>query len=355
MILMNGFVDYGLPKGRLDYWFGRMKYLNDHKSSVVKEVEGITNSAGKRHKEKQCYAPYSKPRVIAFPQPRKLIRKELQRSQLLGETADNKQIFLVDCNARSNVLKEIGRLREIAFRAVGEGTQKSRDMDKYDFCYRHIVLWDDNDQEIVGAYRIGEAGKLVKGNNLEGLYTNRLFDYQPDFIELIPQAIELGRSFVQPKYWGKRGLDYLWMGIGAYLSANPPIKYLFGAVSISNDYPEAAKNEIIGCYQHYFQPADYHTLAVSKIPYSYDSTVGAQYQGVDYKDGLKQLKKNLAAYQQQVPTLYKQYADFCKSEGIRFIDFNIDPQFSYCVDSLILVDMTFAKKKKRQRYIDVHK
>lgn len=336
---MNGLVEYSLPKGRLDYWFGRMKYLNNHKRLTDSEIQ----------------QDYSAQKIIAFPQPRKLIRKELQRSQLLGETADNKKIFLVDCHARSVVLKEIGRLREISFRAVGEGTQKSRDTDKYDFSYRHIVLWDDNDQEIVGAYRIGEAGRLVKESGLDGLYTSRLFDYQPAFIDLFPESIELGRSFVQPKYWGKRGLDYLWMGIGAYLSANPQIKYLFGAVSISNDYPQAAKDEIIACYQHYFQPDGYRAWASSKMPYQASSSAAMDYQSLDYKAGLKHLKSQLDMHNLKVPTLYKQYADFCEPQGLRFIDFNIDPQFSYCVDSLILVDLTFAKQKKRQRYIDVHK
>jgi putative hemolysin len=121
-------------------------------------------------------------------------------------------------------MREIGRLREVAFRAVGEGTFKRRDIDEYDSHYFHLVLWDQHDLEIVGAYRFADAEQLTQADHPTGLYSSTLFNYSDSNQDLFAHGLELGRSFVQPKYWGKRSLDYLWFGIGAFLSRYP--KYL---------------------------------------------------------------------------------------------------------------------------------
>jgi len=131
-------------------------------------------------------------------------------------------------------LREIGRLREYTFRKVEEGTGKKRDTDSFDKYYEHIVLWDENDLEIVGSYR------------------NTLFKFKEEFESYLVDSIELGRSFVQPKYWGSRALDYLWQGIGAYLVQNPSIKYIFGPVSLSVALPKDALNLIVSYYSHYY-------------------------------------------------------------------------------------------------------
>ena len=136
-------------------------------------------------------------------------------------------------------MREIGRLREIAFRAVGEGTDKRRDTDKHDKAYFHLILWDNEAMEIVGAYRLGCAQTLTQNSDGNQLYSASLFEYQPDMVRYFEQGLELGRSFVQPKYWGKRALDYLWMGIGAFIEQNQQYRYLFGPVSLSDAYPEA--------------------------------------------------------------------------------------------------------------------
>ncbi|MGR9074203.1 MAG: lysophospholipid acyltransferase family protein, partial [Gammaproteobacteria bacterium] len=181
---------------------------------------------------------------IAHPVNGRALKKALYQSDLLGETQDGKKIFLYRCRDDCPVMREIARLRELTFRSVEEGTGQALDLDQYDEYYAHLVLWDDNDLEIVGSYRIGEGRKIMETRGVEGFYTHSLFDLKSGFQSYLPNSIELGRSFVQPRYWGQRSLDYLWYGIGAYLRERPDIRYLFGAVSISNAYPQPAKEVI---------------------------------------------------------------------------------------------------------------
>ena len=208
-------------------------------------------------------------KAIAHPQKKEDILEELKASELIGQTADGKKIYLYDYKDDSVVLKELGRLRELSFRKVGEGVNKKRDTDKYDIYYRHIILWDEDDLEIVGSYRIGE-GKFINNNlGVKGFYSNTLFRYTKDFMPYLNDSIELGRSFVQPKYWGTRALDYLWYGIGAYLKANPQIKTMFGPVSITANFPKVAKDMLIYHYASYYQGE--RSLAQARLPYQYST------------------------------------------------------------------------------------
>ena len=294
-------------------------------------------------------------KAIAQAEDRRYIKQELKESQLLGSTKDGKKIYLYEWSQNSSsLLNEIGRLREISFRQVGEGVNKKRDIDKYDRYYKHIVLWDDEDLEIVGAYRIGVTSEIVATFVTDALYTNTLFEHTKHFNKYLSNSIELGRSFVQPKYWGSRALDYLWQGIGAYLSNNPQIKYMYGPVSLSANYPKVAKDMILFFYDTYF-PAK-KEIVKARIPYSIDFK--DEYMKVfqselllnNYKEDFKTLKKALGFLALSVPTLYKQYADLCEEGGIEFCAYNIDKEFSNCVDSFILVDISKIKEKQKKRY-----
>ncbi len=291
--------------------------------------------------------------TVAHPVNSKAVKKALYQSRLLGETKDGKRIFLYQYHDDCPVMLEIARLRELTFRTVDEGTGKSQDLDKYDTYYSHLVLWDDNDLEIVGSYRIGEGHKIMTTLGVEGFYTNTLFDLNPVFQSYLPYSIELGRSFVQPRYWGQRSLDYLWYGIGAYLREQPDIKYLFGPVSISNAYPQAAKEFIISFYEQQFG-SDLE-LANAKSPFIISEKTrqfaASEFTG-DYKTSFKILNSELKKLGVKVPTLYKQYVELCTDKGCHFIDFNIDPDFNNCIDSLIMVELNKITTKKRQRYIE---
>lgn len=291
--------------------------------------------------------------TVIHPVDTKAVKKALFQSRLLGETRDGKKIFLYQFQDDCPVMQEIARLRELTFRTVEEGTGLAQDLDKFDIYYSHIVLWDDQDLEIVGAYRLGEGPKIMAEQGIEGFYSHTLFDLSGEFASFLPNSIELGRSFVQPRYWGQHSLDYLWYGIGAYIREQPEIKYLFGPVSLSNAYPQLAKELIIGFYQQQFgvSPAS----AKARLPFVISEQC-RQFAltefNADYSTSFKSLNSELKKLGVKVPTLYKQYVELCVDQGCHFIDFNVDPDFNHCIDSLVMVEIAKITPKKRQRYIE---
>jgi len=293
--------------------------------------------------------------AIARPEDRATLKRELAQAESLGTTADGKTIYLWQRNGQEEapILRELGRLREIAFRAVGEGTGKRRDTDSFDDDYLHLILWDDEDLEIVGAYRFMPTASQVERRGLEGLYSYSLFHYDDKMRDILEHGIELGRSFIQPRYWGRRGLDYLWSGIGAYLARYPHYRYLFGPVSISGGLQPAARDLLVAFYRLWF-PAT-HPLAASRRPYPASlPEVLAQFGGEDYVEDLTRLKSLLGNLGCGIPPLYKQYSELCEPGGVQFIDFGSDPSFNNCVDGLVLVDLCYLKANRYQRYIEAH-
>ncbi|WP_166839009.1 GNAT family N-acyltransferase [Rheinheimera pleomorphica] len=291
--------------------------------------------------------------AIAHPEDRIVLKKAVESCELLGQTGDGKQIYLYQHQQSSPVLREIGRLREFAFRAVGEGSGLRRDIDRFDNHYEQLILWDKDDLEIVGAYRFANSRKVLAEHGKSGLYTASLFQFEQCMDTYLDAGLELGRSFVQPRYWGKRSLDYLWYGIGAYLKRNPHIRYLFGGVSLSASYPQAARDLMVYFYSLYFSDAS--VSAVSKQPYPLPQTLLTELQqhfsGTDYLADFTQLKHLLANMGLSVPTLYKQYSELCEPGGVRFLAFGTDPDFANCVDGLVLVDIHQVKAAKKARYL----
>lgn len=291
--------------------------------------------------------------AIAHPEERAVLKKAVESCQLLGETGDGKKIYLYHHQQSSPVMREIGRLRELAFRAVGEGCGQRRDIDRFDSHYEHLILWDSDDLEIVGAYRFANTARVIADHGLAGLYTASLFQFSAQMQPYLAQGLELGRSFVQPRYWGKRSLDYLWYGIGAYLKQYPELRYLFGGVSLSNSYPQAARDLMVYFYSLYFQ--DEQQTVVSNQPYQLPHAILQQLQqhfsGQDYAADFVQLKHLLANMGVSIPTLYKQYSELCEPGGVKFLAFGTDPDFADCIDGLVLVDLTQLKAQKRARYL----
>jgi putative hemolysin len=284
---------------------------------------------------------------IAHPQNRQLIKQELKQAQLLGATPDNKQIFLIHYDDGPNTMREIGRLRELTFRLVEEGTGRRMDLDEFDKYYKHLVLWDEEGLEVVGSYRLG-LGREMSANKQQ-FYSATLFNFNPDLVKLLPETIEMGRSFIQPKYWGLRGLDYLWMGIGSFIHNNPHYKYMLGPVTISGSMSENAKHLIADFYLHYFgTDIQLATANNSFAPHSL-----MEYSN-DYKADFKALGELLKQYNEKLPMLYKQYSELCDDKGTRFLAFGIDYDFMSCVDGLILVEIAKISAKKHKRYIAIH-
>ncbi|HDX8366673.1 TPA: lysophospholipid acyltransferase family protein [Aeromonas dhakensis] len=285
---------------------------------------------------------------IALPEERRQLKQAIESCEALGHTPDGQGIYLYRRHELSHsvILRELGRLREIAFRAVGEGSGRRRDLDAFDDDYHHLLLWDPARLEIIGAYRFAPVAELLASKGLDGLYSHTLFGFEEKLLPRLELAIELGRSFIQPAYWGKRGLDYLWFGIGAYLARYPRYRYLFGPVSLSGSLPAAAKDLLVSFYRQHFAPE--LALAPSRRPYPATPPLFA---GTDYGADLKELKARLDNLGCAIPTLYKQYSELCEPGGVQFMDFGIDPDFNHCIDGLVWVDVHRIKPHKRARYI----
>lgn len=292
-------------------------------------------------------------RTVAHPESRQQLQQELKQARLLGLTRDNNAIYLFDWFQDSAVIREIGRLRELAFRLAGEGTGKRRDLDRFDQHYQHLVLWDREALEIAGSYRIGECAKLLKLHGQDSLYTSSLYNFEAAFAPYMQQGVELGRSFVNPQYWGKSCLDYLWQGIGAYLAHNPQIRYLFGTVSMSTLYPQRLMEELVYYFKTYF-PCQ-KTLAIARHPFVFDEynllLFGNKYAGLDRHAGLTVLQQSFEEQGFKIPVLYRQYAALFEDGGFQTLVFSTDPDFADCLDGLCMADITCLKANKRERYL----
>jgi putative hemolysin len=289
---------------------------------------------------------------LAHPEPVDQVAAELMQSEKLADLGDGKQVWLFKGALDSPVMREIGRLRELTFRKVGEGTGTRRDLDAYDPHYEHLVLWDAKTLRIVGSYRFGHGGRLLAERGMAGLYTASLFHYSPALESRLAQGLELGRSFVAPAYWRPRALDQLWQGIGLYLQRHPDLRYMFGPVSMSVAMPREAREWIVAAHQHYFGTPG---LAEARRPFVISSDVSngvrQALQGLDASAGLGKLKHHLDALGVSLPVLYRQYEDLVDADGVQFLDFGEDPGFSGCVDGLVMLDLARLKPAKRARYL----
>lgn len=288
--------------------------------------------------------------TIAHPIKTKRLHEEIKKLTPIGTTKDGMRIFLLNYQPNSLLMQEIGRLRELSFRMVNEGTGLQLDLDQYDVNYKHLLLWNDKELEVVGAYRMGFCGEIMRQHGVAGLYCSSLYDFDETLSERAAHSMELGRSFVQPKYWGLRGLEYLWYGIGAVLNQHPEIKYLFGAVSVPGNYPPDVLQQLVAHYTYFFPPPSSAPQAVAKTPYTINTTKSKQ----DVKNATKNLLLSLKHAGVKLPMLFKQYTDLCRDGGVGFINFATDPKFSGCVDGLIWLEVEQMKAAKKRKYIEHH-
>ncbi|MEE4662041.1 MAG: lysophospholipid acyltransferase family protein [Halieaceae bacterium] len=291
--------------------------------------------------------------TVAAPENRLLLKRELEQCEVLGETPDGKRIYLYRQKSSDCLMREIGRLRELTFRSVGEGSGNPRDIDRFDRDYLQLVLWDPEQLEIAGAYRLGDSAQLCRDKGQDALYTSSLFHFGEGMQPVLAMGLELGRSFVQPRYQNRQSLDYLWLGIGAFLRRYPNFRYLFGPVSISRLYGNAAIARIVYYYSLYHGN---DALEIEgRTPYllspEHQQQIVAEFSGQDRDADFRVLRDYLAEHGMPVPILYKHYAEVAEPEGVSFAAFNIDHDFGDCVDGLIVVDLDKLKPRKRKRYL----
>jgi len=314
--------------------------------ALMRRVRDALAAIGRRH---EAHAHAGSVTPIAHARDSKALLTDLSTLELIGETADGKRILCGRLRHDSALLQEIGRLREVSFRAVGEGTGQRLDLDRYDAWYEHIVLWDQRALEIAGAYRVARCAHVMAERGFGGLYSAGLFHFSPALQGLLAQGMELGRSFVAPKYWGSRSLDYLWYGIGAYLGRHPQQRYLFGPVSISAALPLAAREQLVAYYSRYYgDDGDFGIEARSPFRFR-EAPPG--FGDLDADESFRLLQDNLKTLGARVPTLYRQYTELCEPGGVRFLAFGIDADFADSIDGLILLDLERMRPNKRRRYL----
>jgi len=284
---------------------------------------------------------------LARPEPAVRLRAAIAATEVLCDLGAARQVRLLHGDLRNPLLREIGRLRELTFRRVGEGTGRARDLDAYDAYYAHIVLWDDAAARVVGAYRVACGAGILAQRGLDGLYSASLFRYADGALPRLADGMELGRSFVVPECWGGRGLDALWQGIGAYLRRHPRVRWLYGPASISAAAPRAARELLVAYFQRYHGDT---TLATARRPFVHAGGPPC-FGACDAGAALARLRTELATLGTAVPTLYRQYVELCEPGGARFLAFGVDPEFGNSVDGLVELDLHRLRPHKRRRYL----
>lgn len=274
----------------------------------------------------------------------------LKPTQMLATSSDTCVLF-----ARASqipwVLREIGRQREIAFRAVGEGTGRGSDLDKYDEHYVHIIAWQRTNREIAGAYRIGHVDEIVARSGRQSLYTHSLFSYGDSFLRALGPALELGRSFVSRNYQKSFGtLLLLWKGIAAYVHRHPQYHVLFGPVSVSGEYRPHSHALLIDFLKQRCYDAQLAQLIRARKPFRRTHSLAALNGDLARLGDLEKLSSLVEAIEPDgkgLPILLKQYLKL----GARLVGFNVDAGFGDVVDGMIVVDLLRTDERALQKYM----
>lgn len=246
-------------------------------------------------------------------------------------------------------LREIGRLRELTFRRVGEGTGKACDLDSFDPFYRHLFLWNADKREVAGAYRIGRTDELLAAKGPQGLYTSTLFVLKAAFFSRISPALEMGRSFVRPEYQKSYSpLLLLWKGLAQMVVREPRYRVLFGPVSITNDYKHASRRLIASYFEDNVTNPNLARLVRPKTPLRGQTWLArAARTLVADLDDLLALIDDIEADSKGIPVLLRQYLKL----GGKILAFNVDKGFADCLDGLIVVDLLQADRRQLERYM----
>ena len=279
----------------------------------------------------------------------------LPAERMLVENAEF-AVYAARASELPHLLDELGRLREITFRAAGEGTGRSLDLDQFDAYYWHLLLWNKEKQELAGAYRAGNTDQIIRDHGIKGLYTNTVFRYDEQLFLKIGSALELGRSFVRPEYQRQYApLLLLWKGIARFVAAHPETPVLFGAVSISNEYSSLSREIIVRYFeQRKFKDEDgrefadlIHARTPFRAPKLRRWDCGALCSLLQDLDQLAEPISDVEEDGKGLPILLKQYAKV----GGRLVGFNLDRKFSDVVDGLVIVDLRQTDPSVLERYM----
>ena len=293
-----------------------------------------------------------------------LLKQELNKSTFLRNTTrGNNEIYVVNNENSPNVLREIGRLREVSFRAVGGGSGTECDLDHFDLedkaCFQ-VVVWNPEEEEIIGGYRFTKWSMAsFHENGQPYVNTEHLFDFSQKFIdEYFPYCIEMARAFVQPKYQSAQAgrkalfaLDNLWEGIGGVVASNPDVKYLTGKVTIYSSSPELSRKAMIYYLDMSF--GDREGLLMSKNPELWtpqqEDFFKELFTGDGYKENYLILNNFVKSFNDTIPPLIHLYVGL--SPTMKTFGTTFDPDFGDCYDTAMMITVSDIYKEKFDRYI----
>jgi len=304
---------------------------------------------------------------IIPPLPRELIEAELTADKFHRKTnkAEN-EIYILTYHDSPNIMREIGRLRELTFRTAGGGIGEEVDIDEYDtrkeHPYKQLIVWDPSRREILGGYRYIHCAGLPRDENGEvQLATTHHFHFSDEFIEdYLPYVIELGRSFVQPDYQSSKAgakalfaLDNLWDGLGALMIDYPDIRYYFGKVTMYPQYNQSARNLILHFFGTYFPDPDKLVRPKKPMPYTADTArMDELFSGKSYEEAYKILSAEVRKHGENIPPLINAYMSLTPS--MRTFGTVISDEFGDVEETGILLDIDDMYDSKIDRHVGTY-
>lgn len=273
-------------------------------------------------------------------------------SDALLISQSNLEVWCARAGDIPRLMLEVGRLREAAFRDVGEGSGRSLDLDRYDGWYWQLLLWDKKKKQLAGGYRLGMTDEIVPGHGLSGLYTHSLFEYGPELIDRITPAIELGRSYVREEYQRKpTTLLLLWRAIGAFIVLHPDHHRLFGPVSISNEFTSMSRQLLVAFLQTHRAIPKLADLVKPRNPMKYrpsqhwDERRVAQ--AITDPEDLDALVRTIESGRRAMPILLRQYLKL----DAKLLAANVDRDFGDVLDGLMFADMLHLDRRVMRFFI----
>lgn len=283
------------------------------------------------------------PKKIIGPIPQQEIIKEIQVLRNTDKRlliSKNYEVFLAKAEFIPNILQEIGRQREITFREIGEGTNKSIDLDKFDSYYYHMFLWDENEKKVAGAYRMGLGSEIFPRYGIEGFYLHELFRFDFELFKMMSESIEMGRAFIIKEYQQRpMPLFLLWKGIIHVTLRYPEHRYLIGGVSISNKFSEFSKSLMIE-----FMKSNYYDPFIAQYVHP-KKEYKVKLKDEDKHFVLEKTESDLNKFDRlideiepdglRMPVLLKKYI----KQNAKLVAFNVDPLFNNAVDGLMYISI----------------
>jgi putative hemolysin len=341
--------------------FGKLENIIDDRE-LTEYIRGCTYLLGTSrrkpvHRFQALAQKVQKPKPVppvADAVPGERIEHELkalpESRMLAGEKGF--EIWLAKADEVPATIRELGRLREITFRAVGEGTGRELDLDEFDNYYLHLLLWDSRERCLAGAYRLGPVDGIVERMGVAGLYTNTLFRYRAELLEKLHDSVELGRSFIRQEYQRNPScLMLLWKGIGSYLAANPRYRCVFGPVSISGEYHQLSRQLIVSHLREKCLEPGLTRLVRPRKPYRMFPFGPREYGRIASRlTDIEEVGLMVSAIESDgkgVPVLLRHYLRL----NATILSFNVDKEFSGVLDGLIFVDLTRTDRKYLTRFM----